>query len=282
VNDIVPMHTDIAASAPCGGIDGRTTLIGIVADPIGQVRTPGALNALLAARGVNAVVVPLHVGRTDLTEAVRACSRIRNMAGLVVTMPYQESIVGLCADLTEAARQAGAVNLVRFTHDRHATIVGTNLDGEGFIGGLQAQGHGLAGRRVFLAGAGGPARAIAHALAAQGVESIGIYHHNYKRAVQLAQALTCRHPNLLAFPAPQIPSTYDIAINATPFGLTADDPTPFQVYALPPHAIVADTVIQVEQTPLLAAADRRGLRVHTGRHMLDGQVHEMGRFLGLF
>jgi shikimate dehydrogenase len=274
------MHADAAAPA-MSGIDGRTTLIGIVADPIEHVRTPRALNALLAAHGVNAVVVPLHVSPTDLTEAVRACGRIKNMAGLVVTMPYKESIVGLCGELTEAARQVGAVNLVRFTHDRHATMVGTNLDGEGFVGGLQAQGHRLAGRKVFLAGAGGAARAIAHALAAQGVESIGIHHPHNKRAVQLAQALTRRHPALHAFPAPQIPAAYDLAINATPLGLAADDPVPFPVYALPPHAIVAEAVMQVEETPLLAAAGRRGLRVHAGRHMLDSQVESMGRFLGL-
>jgi shikimate 5-dehydrogenase len=72
--------------------------------------------------------------------------------------------------------------------------------------------------------------------------------HN-KRAVQLAQALTRRHPALLAFPAPQIPAAYDLAINATPLGL--------------------------------AAAGRRGLRVHAGRHMLESQVESMGRFLGL-
>jgi shikimate dehydrogenase len=280
VSEVTSNHAGAAAPV-MSGIDGRTTLIGIVAAPIEHVRTPRALNVLLAARGVNAVVVPLHVSPTDLTEAVRAFSRVKSMAGLVVTMPYKESIVGLCGELTDAARQAGAVNLIRFTHDRHATMVGTNLDGEGFVGGLQAQGHRLAGRKVFLAGAGGAARAIAHALAAQGIESIGIHHHNNKRAMQLVKALTCRHPALLAFPAPQIPSAYDLAINATPLGLAADDPVPFPVYALPPHAIVAEAVMQVELTPLLAAAGRRGLQVHTGRHMLESQVESMGRFLGL-
>ena len=42
-------------------IDGNTRLFAILGDPIGQVRAPTALNAIFAARGLNAVLVPIEV-----------------------------------------------------------------------------------------------------------------------------------------------------------------------------------------------------------------------------
>jgi shikimate dehydrogenase len=42
-------------------ITGRTTLLAILADPIAQARAPGLINAAWAARGCDAVLVPLRV-----------------------------------------------------------------------------------------------------------------------------------------------------------------------------------------------------------------------------
>ena len=39
-------------------IDGTTRLIGIIGYPIAQVKAPAALNPILAARGLNTVLVP--------------------------------------------------------------------------------------------------------------------------------------------------------------------------------------------------------------------------------
>ena len=36
-----------------------------------------------------------------------------------------------------------------------------------------------------------------------------------------------------------------------------------------------------DMTALLLAAELRGNRVHRGRHMIDAQIGEMARFLGL-
>lgn len=272
-------------------INGHTRVIGILADPIGHVRTPQAFNALMASKAINAVVVPLQVAPDDLASVVAALARVRSMAGLIVTIPHKESILSLCHELTDAARQVGAVNIVRFdaaeagqaeaSGEAGMRLVGSNLDGEGFVGGLLAQGHALVGRRVYLAGAGGAGKAIAHALAAHGAGAIGVYNRSVERAGHLVAELRRYYPQLDAHVATAHPAHYTLAINSTSLGLNPDDALPFAVEGLPTDALVAEAVMKVELTPLLAAAQRHGLALHFGRYMMQAQLESMKQFLGL-
>nr|WP_219341872.1 MULTISPECIES: shikimate dehydrogenase [unclassified Herbaspirillum] len=272
-------------------INGHTRVIGILADPIGHVRTPQAFNALMASNAINAVLVPLQVAPADLASVVAALARVRSMAGLIITIPHKESILSLCHELTDAARQVGAVNIVRFdaaeagqagaSGETGRRLIGSNLDGEGFVGGLLAQGHPLVGRRIYLAGAGGAGKAIAHALAGQGAGAIGVYNRSPERAPYLVAELRRYYPQLDAHVATAHPAHYTLAINSTSLGLNPDDALPFAVEGLPTDALVAEAVMKVELTPLLAAAQRRGLALHFGRHMMQAQLESMKQFLGL-
>lgn len=270
------------------GINGKTRVVAIVADPIGHVRTPQALNAWIAARGIDAVMVPFHVRPRDFAAFMASAPLIENLVGLVVTIPYKESVLPYCTELSDAARRVGAVNVVRFgpadndNKDNNARVLhGANFDGDGFVGGLLAQGHAVAGRRVYLAGAGGAGKAIAHALAASSVAELSIYNRNTARAEELQNSLRLNHPALTVRLADATPSGCDIAINATSLGLQADDALPFSVDALASGAVVAEAVMKTDLTPLLARAEGRGLAVHFGRHMLAVQLDRMGQFLGL-
>ncbi|UIN21213.1 shikimate dehydrogenase family protein [Herbaspirillum frisingense] len=266
----------------CPVINGHTRVIGILADPIGHVRTPQAFNALMAAREINAVLVPLHVTPVDVRSVVTALSKVKSMAGLIITIPHKESMLSFCDELTDAARQVGAVNIVRFEGaEAGARLIGSNLDGEGFVAGLRAQGHEISGRRVYLAGAGGAGKAIAHALAAHGAGAIGVYNRTPERAEHLVGELRRLYPQLDAHVTTAHPVNYTLAVNSTSLGLNPDDALPFSVDALPTEAIVAEAVMKVELSPLLAAAQKRGLVGHFGRHMMQAQLEYMKQFLGL-
>lgn len=94
-------------------ISGQTRLIGIVADPIAHVKTPQVINQSATNQGLDLVCVPLHVQGTNLHKVLLGASGIANLHGLVVTIPYKESIVEYCDELTDMARQVGSVNAVR-------------------------------------------------------------------------------------------------------------------------------------------------------------------------
>jgi shikimate dehydrogenase len=69
----------------------------------------------------------------------------------------------LLDDITPQASMTGAVNVVR--RDPDGRLVGSMVDGTGFVQGLRNNGVEPGGRCVLLMGAGGTARAIAFAAA---------------------------------------------------------------------------------------------------------------------
>jgi shikimate dehydrogenase len=264
-------------------ITGSTRVVAIIADPIVHVRTPSAFNALMAQRDVDAVMVPFHVHPEHFVQFITTAPLIQSLVGLVVTIPYKEIILEHCTALSEPAQRMGAVNIVRFDDQPQGgrSLLGSNFDGLGFVGGLLAHGHVLKGRRVYLAGAGGAAKAIVHALAEEGVAAIGIYNRSRARAEQLVRELHQCYPGLDVHLADGAPQNYTLAINSTSLGLHASDPLPFAPDGLPPGAVVAEVVMKTEITPLLAQASACGFAVHLGRHMLEVQIEHMGQFLGL-
>jgi shikimate dehydrogenase len=261
-------------SAPA--ISGRTTVLAIVGDPLGQARTPALVNAALAARGLDAVLVALHVPREALRAVVDGLRAVRNFAGTVVTMPHKSAVAGLLDDLAPAARRIGAVNVAR--REAQGRLVGTMLDGEGFVAGLRRAGHEVRNRRVFLAGAGGAAGAIAFALAEHGAAALTIHNRTATRA----EALVARVGGL--WPALDVrrgddPAGHDLVVNATSLGMRDDDALPIDPARLGPGMLVAEVVIRPAPTLLLAEAARGGAATHGGETMLQAQVDLMIDFM---
>jgi len=164
-------------------ITGHTRLFGIVADPIAHVKTPQGLNPLMRKRGVDGVLVPFHIASPDLPAFVQTLRMLRNFGGAIITVPHKSAIVDLCDAVEPLATMVGAVNCIRREVD--GRIVGTILDGRGFVEGIRSRDITLVGQNVFMAGAGGAASAIAFALAEAGIARLGsgLIAHNQNRTV---------------------------------------------------------------------------------------------------
>jgi shikimate dehydrogenase len=63
-----------------------------------------------------------------------------------------------------------------------------------------------------------------------------------------------------------------IVINATSLGLSASDPHPFDAGLVDETMLIAEVIAKPEVTPLLEAARRRGAQIHSGIHMIHGQI----------
>ena len=108
-------------------------------------------------------------------------------AGANVTLPLKEAAFAICAQTTDRARRAGAVNTL--THNE-GQWHGDNTDGAGLVRDLTGR-HGLdlRARRALLLGAGGAARGVAPALLDAGISELIIVNRTAERADALADAL---------------------------------------------------------------------------------------------
>lgn len=260
-------------------VTGTTRVYGIVADPVAHVQTPRQLNALMAGRGVDGVLVPMHVPPEALGPFVDRLRSWRNFGGFVATVPHKRAMVALCDSVSDQAREVGAVNVVR--RDADGSLSGEILDGAGFVDGLRGAGIDPRGQAVFLAGAGGAAGAIAFALAEAGIARLTIHNRTRAAVDALSSRLVARYPRLpVAFGGPD-PSDHDIVVNATSLGLHSGDPLPLAADRLHPSMVVAEIIMDPAETGLLSRARATGCRVHTGLPMLTSQIELMARFMGM-
>lgn len=261
-------------------IDGNTRLVGIIADPIAQVRTPQLFNASVARQGINAACVPFHVAPEHLDGLLASIPAIKNLAGMVVTVPHKEAVVAACGELTETARMVGSVNAIRFDRDKGIWI-GGNFDGEGFVAGLRERGHTLQGKRVLQIGAGGAGKSMAFAIAQERPAEFVIYNRSREKANLLAARLQAVLPEVAIRAGDNDPTGFDVVVNASSLGLNDSDALPVAVERLAANTLVCEAVVRDPETALLAAARRRGCPVHHGQWMLYGQIVEIARFLGI-
>ncbi len=259
-------------------ISGKTRICFIYGWPIAHVRTPQAFNALAERRGVDCVMTPLLVAPANLELAFAQMRVLENVSGAVITLPHKQSAWRLCDLHTESAQQCRAVNVVRRMAD--GRLEGDMMDGAGFVAGMEQSGISARGARVLLAGAGGAAAAIAFALGAAGASEIAIHNRTKARSDSLIERLQNAFPELVCRRSDGDPRGYDLIVNATPLGMQPDDPLPVKAETLGPGMVVAEAIMEPEQTQLLRHAAAAGARAHPGRAMLQGQLELIADALG--
>jgi shikimate dehydrogenase len=259
-------------------LSGKTHLYAILADPVAHVRAPEFFNPYFQERGVDAFIVPLHVLPQDLAEVVPCLRRLRNLHGLVLTIPHKEAMARLCDELGPDGRLSGAVNAVRFAPD--GRMVGDMFDGIGLVGAAAAQDFGITGRRVLMIGAGGAARAIAFAFARQQPALLRVANRTAARAKRLVADVQAAVPGARIEVGAPDPNGFELIVNATSLGLHEVDALPVDPDLLRPEMDVIDIIASPEVTALRRAAAEIGCRTMGGRPMVSHQLDAMLDFFG--
>lgn len=251
-------------------IRGTTRLMGVIGDPIAQAKTPAAINPIFAARGADIACVPLHVPASDLSTVWAGLKAMPNLVGFGITLPHKQTAIDLCDSLDPVAARVGAANVVR--RERDGSFRGYQFDGKGFVSGLVAKGIAIKGREVLMIGAGGAAVAIAFALVEAGAASITVSNRTMDKAEVLAATVNADFGHSIAKASQAQPEAGMLVVNATSLGLNEKDAMPLDPDLLHPGMTLAEVIAQPEITPLLALANAKGIEIHSGIHMIRGQV----------
>jgi len=223
---------------------------GLLGFPVGHSRSPQMMNAAFAELGLDWRYLRLPVSPERFAETVRAL-RGSGYRGANVTIPHKLAAHNIADELSDAAREIGAVNTLSFGGD--GRIRGDNTDAGGL---LDALGEPLPATALVL-GAGGAARAAAWGLAQAGVE-VTVWNRTPRRAAELAEDL--------GVAASERPGTAELLVNATSVGLRAADS--LDGLPLVDARVVADLVYGATQTPFARWAEERGARLVDGIEVL--------------
>lgn len=248
----------------------RMRFVPMIGHPIGQVITPEPMNRYFVSRGIEAAVVPMDIRPGGVADFFRMVRAWENCAGVSITMPHKQAAFDVADTLSERAQQAGAANLIV----RHAdgTLHGDMTDGVAFVHAVRTKGLTPEGKRLVLIGAGGAGAAVAHAMAEAGVASIHIVEITADRREALRKSLLQHHAGVTVDGPPEPGDAFDIVFNATPLGMTAGDPLPFDLARLGANCFVADAVTKPLVTPFVASARERGYATLTGEEMALAQL----------
>ncbi|NBS36919.1 MAG: shikimate dehydrogenase [Actinobacteria bacterium] len=247
-------------------------LAAVIGSPVRHSLSPAIHNAAFAHHGDAWVYVAFEVQPAHAAAAVDAM-RVLGIAGLSVTMPHKEMVLGALDELSDDARLVGAANTV--VRDASGRLVGHNTDGAGCVDALQRAGADLGS--VAVIGAGATARAVVAALARTGT-TIGVANRTAQR-----RAEAVRLGNTVRSGSTSEINTNDIArfptiINTTPVGMHGVHPSesaaaiPVEVAMLRAGQFVLDAVYHPLETALLRAVRDRGGVAIDGLEMLCAQA----------
>ena len=190
-------------------IDGGTTLVGILGDPVAHSLSPRMHNAAFEALGMNWRYVAFRVPPAALGQALRGVAAL-GMAGVNITIPHKESAVALLDESDNLVRQIGAVNTIRVSAGR---LMGLNTDAAGVLDSLTSDaGMPVLGRSCVVIGAGGGGRAAAFAMATAGASRVVVLNRTEPRARNLADAVRRAVAGSRVEPAPLGVATIERAI----------------------------------------------------------------------
>jgi 3-dehydroquinate dehydratase/shikimate dehydrogenase len=239
-------------------IQADAALYGVVGNPIAHSLSPAMHNAGFAAKGLNAVYLPLQASDVqDFTTFARAMQ----LRGASVTAPFKVAMLGQVDEVQPMTRRVGAMNTLVV---RSGRWVGANTDVEGFLAPLAGR-IALQGTRVTVLGSGGAARAVAVALAQQQAQ-VTVCARQAQAAGPVAALAHGRVGTL-----PPRAGSWDVLVNATPCGSAEHPESPMAGVPLDGE-IVFDLIYSPPETALMAEARAAGCMTIGGLEMLVAQA----------
>lgn len=126
-----------------------------------------------------------------------------DLCGLNVTIPYKQQVLPYLDELSEAAKQIGAVNTIQFEGSK---LIGHNTDHIGFSGSLKPllRAH---HKKALVLGTGGSSKAVVYAL-----QQLGLGVTQVSRTPQVGQ-ITYNDLDQ------DVIATHQVIVNTTPLGM---------------------------------------------------------------
>ncbi|WP_274365529.1 shikimate dehydrogenase [Paenibacillus thermotolerans] len=260
-------ETAVGRPSASFAVNSETVFYGVFGDPVRHSKSPVMLGEAFRAAGMNAVYGAFHVTPDALGSAVEGV-RALGFRGVNVTIPHKVRVMEYLDEIDATARKAGAVNTIVNEGGR---LIGYNTDGIGYVRSLKEEtGASIEGSSILMLGAGGAARGVAHALAAEKPSRMWIANRSAGKAEALVSELAGSSDCIgIGWDGiDHIIGKVDIIVNTTPIGMHPNtEEMPVDPALLREGTIVSDLIYNPLSTKLLMHAEQAGAKVHGGLGM---------------
>lgn len=199
---------------------------------------------------------------TSINELPKLMDDIEDFAGFNVTIPYKQEVIAFLDDLDEQARQIGAVNVVKISHENgKRKLKGFNSDAYGFTESIRPmlkESH----KKALVLGSGGASKAVVYSLRRLGISPVVVSRHSADGMLT--------YSDLNA----DVMKDHTVIVNASPVGMSPKvDACPDIPYGLlTPEHVCFDLVYNPEVTLFLKKSKDMGTAVKNGLEMLHLQA----------
>ena len=248
------------SSPPYGGVRGG--LYGIIGYPLGHSFSRGFFTEKFAREGIDAQYLNFEI--PDAGMLIDVLSDNPGLRGLNVTLPHKQAVIPLLDELSDEAREIGAVNVIRV---RNGRLKGFNSDIIGFTESIRPllQPH---HKQALVLGTGGASKAICVGLKRLGLE--------WKYVSRTPREGMITYQDITA----ETLQDYTVIVNCSPVGMFPKvDQAPAIPYEfLTPRHLLFDCVYNPEDTLFMQRGKAQGATVKNGLEMLHLQAIASWRF----
>lgn len=254
-------------------ISSTTRTYAIFGHPVEHSLSPVMHNAAFRELNIDGVYVAFDVAPENIGMAINGI-RSLGISGVNVTIPHKESVMNYLDGVSDDARLVGAVNTIS---NERGKLIGYNTDVNGLLRAIKdVLNFTPTGKKIFLIGAGGAARAVIAGLGRSGASEIVILNRTLLKAERLAAEFS-GHFSKVNIKAVMLEDEKevkrhikecDILINASSVGMKEKNLLKLPLYLLCRDAVVYDLVYDPKDTQLVKDARDIGIPASSGLSML--------------
>ena len=235
----------------------------VIGNPIKHSLSPLLHNFWIKQNEINGFYDKVKLDSSQLKEIILDV-RAKKINGINVTVPFKNIVIPYLDKLSIEAEKTKSVNTIYIKNEK---VIGHNTDIDGFENAIKKINFNIAGKKIFILGAGGVVPSIIYALNKMGVSNIFISNRTKAKAQMVKDIFN----NISIIDWGNVPE-FDVVINATSLGLNEYDKIELDFSTSGKNKLFYDVIYNPSETNFLKIGKKFGNKCENGKLMFIYQA----------